>query len=192
MARISDPERIRALAHPTRLELLDHLSEVGEATATQCAEAVGESVASCSFHLRMLAKYGYVEPAGRRGREKPWRLVAGDRDLRPAPEVSGSLRAVTEVATLTVLRESERLQRFLAAADAEPDEWLQATTLTTAGLWLTREEMAELSERVQRLTEPYTGRSGSSRPAGSRRVRLLGAVHPDPDAGPAGDRGGDR
>lgn len=192
MPQITDPERIRALAHPVRLELLDHLAEAGEATATQCAEAIGESVASCSFHLRTLAKYGFIEPAERRGREKPWRLVAGDRDLRPSPDVSGSLRAVTEVAILTVLRESERLQRFLAAADAEPDEWLQATTLTTAGMWLTREETAELSQAVQRLTEPYAGRSHASRPAASRRVRLLGAVHPDPDAGPAGDPEADR
>ncbi|MEK8225188.1 hypothetical protein NKG05_02180 [Oerskovia sp. M15] len=29
----------------------------------------GESVASCSFHLRMLAKYRFVEPAERVGRE---------------------------------------------------------------------------------------------------------------------------
>src|SRR5690606_35097379 len=91
---ISDPARIRALAHPTRLKLLEILGGVEDATATECAPLVGESVASCSFHLRMLAKYGYVEPAERRGREKPWRLVTRRRDLRPDPEVDGSLPAV--------------------------------------------------------------------------------------------------
>ena len=72
--RITDPQRIRALTHPLRLELMDVLAEEGAATATRCAELTGESVASCSFHLRMLAKYGYIEPAERTGREKPWRL----------------------------------------------------------------------------------------------------------------------
>ena len=62
---------------PTRLELLDFLHEAGEATATECSRRLGESVASCSFHLRMLGKYGYIEPAERRGREKPWRVPHG-------------------------------------------------------------------------------------------------------------------
>src|SRR5687767_497769 len=69
----SDPERMRALAHPLRLALLQYLDDVGEATATQCARHTGESVANCSFHLRLLARYGFVEPAEQRGRERPWR-----------------------------------------------------------------------------------------------------------------------
>lgn len=179
---VSDPERVRALAHPIRLDLLDYLGEVGEATATQCAARIGESVASCSFHLRMLAKYGWIEPAERRGREKPWRIAHRERDLRPSPEVAGSLRAVAEMAALTVTREAERLQRFLRRADAEPDEWIQATTLMTATLWLTRDEMAELSRRVQHLTDEFAGRSADPalRPPGSRRARLLGALNPEP------------
>src|SRR5690606_31380155 len=83
---ISDPGRIRALAHPLRLELLDHLRDVGEATATECAAQVGESVASCSFHLRMLAKYGFLERAERRGKEKPWRVVGEGSSLQSRPD----------------------------------------------------------------------------------------------------------
>ncbi len=49
----------------------------GPQTATQAALAIGESVPSCSFHLRQLAKYGLVELAdGGRGREKPWQATA--------------------------------------------------------------------------------------------------------------------
>src|SRR6478735_6747999 len=96
----SDPERMRALAHPLRLRLLSLLDDEGEATATRCAEVTGESVASCSFHLRMLAKYGFVEPAERRGREKPWRAVGQGRTTRFDPDVPGSLVAAGEVAAL--------------------------------------------------------------------------------------------
>ncbi len=74
---ISDPKRLRALAHPLRWKLIDLIDSEQTATATRCAEVLGESVASCSYHLNMLAKYDYVEQAlGGQGREKPWRLVS--------------------------------------------------------------------------------------------------------------------
>ena len=88
----SDPERIRALAHPLRLALLEYLDDVGEATATQCAKHTGESVANCSFHLRLLARYGFIEPAEQRGRERPWRRAPTARTscpTRPSPDRSG-------------------------------------------------------------------------------------------------------
>ena len=42
-------------------ELIDRLGSEQSATATRCAEVLGESVASCSYHLGILAKYGYIE-----------------------------------------------------------------------------------------------------------------------------------
>jgi hypothetical protein len=72
---LRDPRAMRALAHPVRLALIDALSLDGELTATQAAQIVGESPANCSFHFRQLAKYGFVEEAGRgTGRQRPWRL----------------------------------------------------------------------------------------------------------------------
>lgn len=184
--RITDPARIRALAHPLRLELLDLLRDRGELTATECAEAVGESVASCSFHLRMLAKYGYLERAERRGREKPWRIPeeGGGIDARPDSSVPGSMHAVQELASLTVTREADRVGRFLAQAVDEPEEWIQATTVTTSSFWATAEELAELSEAVRALTDRFEGRSAdpSLRPEGARHSRLFATVHPDPPA----------
>ena len=68
---------MRALAHPTRLALLDHLHAVDQATATECSEFVEESPSSCSYHLRALAKWGFVsEGIGGAGRERPWRATA--------------------------------------------------------------------------------------------------------------------
>ena len=62
---------MRALAHPLRIELIEQLTFRGPLTATQCAALVGESPSSCSFHLRMLAKYGFVEEAaGGTGRQR--------------------------------------------------------------------------------------------------------------------------
>lgn len=180
---VFDPESIRALAHPTRLELLRYLRDVHEATATQCAEHIGESVASCSFHLRILGKYGYIERGQQRGREKPWRPAPGDRwEMHPAPNVPGSLSAVSELASLSVLQEAERLRRFFAQSDREPPEWIDASLLSTASFWATSEEMAQLSSDIMALTQRFEGREQdpARRPRGARRSRVFAAVNPDP------------
>lgn len=173
------------MAHPVRLDLMDHLNEVGEATATECAAHTGESVANCSFHLRLLEKYGFIERGEQRGREKPWRPVSRGWDMRPDPEVPGSLHAVTEIAGLHLLRETERYREFLRQAHREDDVWIQATTLTTGEFWATVEEMAELSRDLQQITQRFAGRSDdpSLRPPGARRGRLVAAVNPEPLGG---------
>src|SRR5919204_4483228 len=74
---LTDPRALRALAHPTRLMLIGLLRSEGPLTATRAGELIGQSAASCSFHLRQLAKYGLVEEAGGgHGRERPWRATA--------------------------------------------------------------------------------------------------------------------
>lgn len=182
--RITDPERIRALAHPVRIALLDHLADVSEATATECAEALGESPASCSFHLRMLEKYGYIERAEQRGREKPWRVRVADFDMRPDPDVPGSLLAVQAVASLGLESEFLRAMDWFSRIDRESDEWVQATTFTRSSFWATAEELAELSRDVQNLTERFAGRHAdpSKRPEGARFSRFFAVVNPESEA----------
>ena len=73
---VGDPVRLRALAHPIRLDLLERLSTDGPLTATQAGERIGQSSGSASFHLRQLERYGFVEPVpGVTGRQKPWQLA---------------------------------------------------------------------------------------------------------------------
>jgi DNA-binding transcriptional ArsR family regulator len=181
--RISEPARIRALAHPIRLALLDYLAGVEEATATECADAIGESPASCSFHLRMLEKYGFIERAPRRGREKPWRARPAQFDLRPDPAVPGSLRAVQAVAEMGLAAEFQRVADFFARADHEPDEWVQASAFTRAAFWATAEELAELNRGIQQLTDRFAPRrtDPSARPRGARHARLVAIANPDPE-----------
>jgi hypothetical protein len=46
---------------------------------------LGQSVASCSYHLGILGKYGYIELVpGQAGKEKPWRLASQQQNLDPA------------------------------------------------------------------------------------------------------------
>ncbi|RXR28008.1 ArsR family transcriptional regulator [Oerskovia turbata] len=178
----SDPERIRALAHPLRLAILDLLDDEGQATATRCAEVTGESVASCSFHLRMLAKYGFVEPAERVGREKPWKPVGAGRTSRYDPEQPESLRAAGELARIVVGQEAARITHWIDGAPRQPHEWLLASVMTKSSFWATPAELAELSRELQAITDRFEGRWAHPelRPEGSRPARLFGVVNADP------------
>jgi hypothetical protein len=77
--QITGPEALETLAHPVRLELINHLMVEGPATASACARAVGDTPSSCSCHLRVLTKVGVVgEVDSDDGRERPWRaLITG-------------------------------------------------------------------------------------------------------------------
>src|SRR5205807_9359672 len=66
---------LRPMARPPALRSLNPLRVGAPATATECSEAVGESPSSCSYHLRQLARFGFVEEEGEGpdGRERRWR-----------------------------------------------------------------------------------------------------------------------
>jgi predicted transcriptional regulator len=60
---LTDVNAMRAMAHPARIALHLHLALEGPATATECSPVVGLSPSACSYHLRQLARYGFVEQA---------------------------------------------------------------------------------------------------------------------------------
>lgn len=172
--RLTDPRELRAMAHPVRVRLVEELAFDGPLTATELSERVGESPANCSWHLRQLAKFGYVEEAGGgTGRRRPWRMVVqshswGDSD-DPVEAAAG--RALREV---LAGRDDEEREAWLRRERSEPEEWREATFGTRSFLWLTAEELRELgeaiygllTEHVERFTDP------STRPPGSRPVRF--------------------
>ncbi|MCG7286516.1 winged helix-turn-helix domain-containing protein [Cellulomonas sp. ACRRI] len=182
--RVTDPTRVRALAHPVRMDLLSFLDDVGEATATECAVHLGQTVANCSFHLRTLAKAGYIEPAEPRGRERPWRVVSRERNITPDPLDPASRRAVLELAEISVRREAERYIDHLRHLDHEgvaDPELIPLTQLTTSAFWATPAETAELIEGMHALMKRFDGRTADPaiRPGGARMMRLLTAINPD-------------
>src|SRR3984957_7980712 len=82
--KLTDPETMRALAHPARRALWQHLLLEGPATATECAPVAALSPSACSYHLRQLARYGFVEEdqaAAANGRERPWRAVVSSTTI---------------------------------------------------------------------------------------------------------------
>jgi DNA-binding transcriptional ArsR family regulator len=72
---VPDVETLRAVAHPIRNKLLALLRYEGPATASQLGRRLGESSGSTSYHLRQLARYGFVEEDAEQPnrRDKRWR-----------------------------------------------------------------------------------------------------------------------
>lgn len=173
---IREPQALRALAHPVRWKLIDLLTTRGQATATQCAAALGESVASCSHHLRMLAKYGFIEPAPTSNREKPWRMATFRQNLTGiGPEGEHAAQAATEV---FLQHELARLVDRLRAARQEPSQWRDATRFTGTTTWLDLDELHDVNDQLHEITKRYVERidDPSTRPPGAREVRIFVAT----------------
>jgi hypothetical protein len=180
----ADPVAMRALAHPLRLRLLEYLTLSGPKTATECSEEVGESPASCSFHLRTLAKYGFVEEApGGRGRQRPWQVVSLGNRWSSTEADAGERAAGALLATQVRNRDSELLGEFLASQDSFPREWQQATIHSNFASYLTAEELDEIGSALLELWQPYLARlrDPSARPPGSRLVHMYAHGFPRAD-----------
>lgn len=178
---LTDPRALRAMAHPTRLELIGLLRRGGPLTATQAAEQIGESPASCSFHLRQLAKYGLVEEAGGgRGRERPWRATAISTEW-PVFGESEETRAAGEMLSRVVVeRYFESAIEWLERQPSEPPEWAEAALFGDALVYMTVEELRQVEGQIRKLFEPYLQRleEPAPRAEGSRTVSVIALAFP--------------
>ncbi len=183
VTRLTDPRALRAYAHPVRMKLVGLLRAHGSLTATKAGELIGESSGTCSFHLRQLAKYGLVEEAGGgTGREKPWRATTTSTEWDSTGGGTPETAAATSLLN-TVIAEQyfEQLMRWLEASPEQPAEWQRAAMLGDRILYVTAEELDELSRRVRELMDEYFERQlrPELRPPGSRMVTWLHLAFPN-------------
>ena len=181
---MTDPKVIRAVAHPTRMAILACLAD-GPATATECSQAAAAdgSPSSCSYHLRTLAKLGFVEevPSDDR-RERRWRLAIEDMGIpKSAQDSTDVLDASRSWGQQWVAIEQRVLAHYLATQGSEPKEWQKAATFTSSEVDLTPAELIELGEQVSALLEPYVERQrNGSTPRRVRPVRVVLTAFPRP------------
>jgi predicted ArsR family transcriptional regulator len=164
---------MRAMAHPVRLALLMELNDAGTLTATEAAERVGESPSNCSFHLRQLAKYGFVEEAeGGKGRQRPWRTVSTGFRMTDVQEDPETALAAGTLARVVQERWLERARVGLAERQHIPEEWRQVTGSDQMTLYVTPDEMSAINEEILEVLFRYRDRIADHalRPEGSRRV----------------------
>jgi DNA-binding transcriptional ArsR family regulator len=163
--QVSDPLRLRALAHPLRLLLLRLLREHQPVTGARLAELTGESTASVSYHLSVLHKHGFIEPdpaPGPTRRHKPWRttyerlrIVTENSAGPPSETVEGAILG-------SLLTETRRTQDdYFRGTSGLPDRWQDVGTFEMTDAVLTEHEFDELSERVQAVLTSFRGSTGT-------------------------------
>jgi DNA-binding transcriptional ArsR family regulator len=182
--QLTEPRALRALAHPIRLELISLLRRGGPLTATQAGGRIGESPASCSFHLRQLAKYGLVEEAGGgRGRERPWRATAISTEWAARGSDDETDAAGTALTRLVVERHFQAALEWLERRGSEDPEWIDAAAVSDAIVYMTPEELREVDRKIQALLEPYLKRLEKPGPPveQARAVNVIGITFPLPE-----------
>jgi Helix-turn-helix domain len=182
-APLTDPLAMRALAHPLRVALVELLAVADTLTATQASELLGESPANCAFHLRTLAKYGFVEEAGGgRGRERPWKSASRNITISTKQDDPRAAIAAGALSQLWLERWIERARQVFASDSYLPG-WEHATGWSRSGVFLTPEEAADLRGQMRRLLEKYESRKSDPalRPPGALPVEWTVFAAPVPE-----------
>lgn len=159
---ITDPQAMRALAHPVRLAALSYLQKNGPATATQLSEHVGASPSVTSWHLRHLAEFGLVvdvpPPSGTDRRQRWWNAAA--RGFRyDMPETPDGAEAGRLLRTEMINQSLEAAQQWLVETEPNLDpEWSRLAGSSNTLLVVTPAEAEVIESAIEDLLAPYVRR----------------------------------
>lgn len=178
---LTDPRTMRAITHPVRLALLEALGLEGPLTATRAGELIGEPPNTCSFHLRQLAKYGFVEEAGSGpGRARPWRLTSFGMHFSDLHDDPGTRLAARGLDRMLRERYFARLQAFYEGRADYPAEWQEVTGGSQVILHVSPDELRAVDAEVMAVLDRYRDRMSDPglRPVGSLPVEVLVFAYP--------------
>lgn len=181
--RLTDARAMRALAHPLRMAIIELFSARETLTATQVSDALGESPANCAFHLRTLAKYGFLhEAGGGRGRERPWALTNRTVTLSTSQPDPQAALAAGELGRLWLERWIDRARRLFGSPNQLPG-WDEASGWSNRHVFLTPEETIRLREEMRRVLLRYEARltDPALRPDGALPVEWTIFTAPVPE-----------
>jgi DNA-binding transcriptional ArsR family regulator len=182
LREVTDARTLRALAHPVRIALVEELTLGGAMTATEAAERIGETPTTCSFHLRQLARYGFVEEAGGgKGRSRPWQLTSVGMSFTSHPEDPETQLATNAVVRLFRERQFTRYRAWLETQHVFPPAWRDAAGDSQYLFYLTADELKQLNEELNQLLMPrFMERitDPARRPAGSVPVEMTLLAYP--------------
>ncbi len=181
LRRLSDARELRALAHPVRMALYQVLAVNESLTATQASKLVGGSPSSVAYHLRTLARYGYVEETNDgTGRERPWRLShIGFRfsDETSDPETKAAAHALSRQ---LFKRWLERREAYQQHKERWSEDVRDAVGEWNAIIFGTPDELRELQDAIGRLTKRFHDRitDPGLRPEGWQTFEFQLYTHP--------------
>jgi Helix-turn-helix domain len=174
---LTDPQMMRALAHQARIAIWTHLGMRGPATATECAEIAGLSPSACSYHLRTLARYGFVEedPASAAdGRERPWRARMLAFTMNDSPDAPAATQVASRLLVENMRTAAEDTRaRYLARKSEYPADWQAAAGEVFGVAHVTPDELDQMRAQVLEVIAPYVRLDRAERSPGALPVRVL-------------------
>lgn len=179
--RVRDPQALRALAHPLRLTLLGLLRLEGPSTATRLGRRAGESSGAASYHLRELARYGFVSEVRDRGtaRERWWQATHGMTSWSAADFAADAPELVDQLHRYAIGLRARLLSGWLADRATAPGEWEAAASLNDYALRLTPDQARALTAELTAVTDRWRRDHPTTRPAeGSEVVAVILDVLP--------------
>ena len=186
-----DGGALRALAHPLRVRIHASLREDGPATASVLAERLGESSGATSYHLRVLARHGFVEEETSRGtaRERWWRLTHDMTSWRSERFLDDPDERAAEqwLAGHMARRAMEWIDEWQARRSSVDPGWIAAAEQNDYGEALTPHQVESMLGEVHEVVMRHMDAAARARAAGeaesadARVVRLL--VYALPESG---------
>ena len=175
--KLTDPQMMRALAHQARIAIWMHLGLRGPATATECAEVAGLSPSACSYHLRTLARYGFVEEdraSATDGRERPWRARLLAFTMEDGPGKSAAAQVASRLLVENMRASAEEIRvRYLSRQPEYPADWQTAAGELFSVAHVTAEELNQLRAQVLEVIAPYVRLDPAERSPGALPVRVM-------------------
>jgi DNA-binding transcriptional ArsR family regulator len=179
---------LKAMAHPMRVQILRILQLRKRASVTSLAEELGETTGATSYHLRQLARHGFVEEcdapvedAVRPGRRQRWWQMSVDEIHMTGFDFLEN--EDTREAAGFVLREyqadrSRRLANWFATVTQWPQEWQRASSDMDGHLQLNARQARSLADEMSALVAKYERMKPGK---GARPVDVQYAVFPADD-----------
>ena len=179
---LTDPKMMRALAHQARIAIWTYLGMHGPSTATECAEIAGLSPSACSYHLRTLARYGFVEEdpgSAADGRERPWRARLLAFNMYEGPGVPPATQVAGRLLTENIRAAAEEVRaRYLARQAEYPADWQGASGEVFSVAHVTPEELDRMRAQVLEVMAPYIRLDPATRSVGALPVRIVLDLYP--------------
>ncbi len=141
---------LRALAHPQRMRMLSMLRMDGPATATRLAERMGLNSGATSYHLRQLARHGFIEEDAERGnaRDRWWRASHDSTVTSTAGDDEDDLDAAVAFTQAALQWQVSQMQQAVEQHAQLSSAWRDASTASDFIIPLTAEGAKALTDRL--------------------------------------------
>jgi DNA-binding transcriptional ArsR family regulator len=190
------PTALKALAHPLRLRMLGMLRIEGPATATGLAERLGLNSGATSYHLRQLARHGFIEEVPDHGsrRDRWWRARHESTSFFEPGSSPEQFESGVAFAQAALTEQVSLMQRAQDEFTSLPPEWQAATQISDFNIALTATQAKALKDRLADILWQAMREApgpGDPRPPGVEPFTVM--LHAFPYPGRlAGEQGDDK